>query len=87
MVWAIFGPFYANGKSKSELAVELCYTDTVTYAVQLNSCSIAYRECAEMILRIHKAASSGVLKVTHDKYMQPEFGSVAAIRPLDNLPV
>ncbi|CAO2826028.1 unnamed protein product [Amaranthus hypochondriacus] len=45
------------------------------------------RDCAEMILRIHKAASTGVLKVTHDKYLQPEFGSVAGIRPLDNLPV
>lgn len=45
------------------------------------------RDCAEMILRIHKTASAGLLKVTYDKYMQPEFGSVAAVRPLDSLPL
>lgn len=45
------------------------------------------RDCAEMILQIHKAASTGLLKVTYDKYMQPEFGGVADVRPLDNLPL
>ncbi|XP_021757382.1 putative cyclin-B3-1 isoform X2 [Chenopodium quinoa] len=45
------------------------------------------RDCAEMILRIHKAASAGLLKVTYDKYIQPEFGGVAAIKPLDTLPL
>ncbi|KAL2897291.1 putative cyclin-B3-1 [Bienertia sinuspersici] len=44
------------------------------------------RDCAEMILRIHKGASTSLLKVTHDKYMQPEFGAAAAVRPLDSLP-
>ncbi|XP_037496590.1 putative cyclin-B3-1 isoform X2 [Jatropha curcas] len=44
------------------------------------------RDCAEMILRFHKAASISHLKVTYGKYMKPEFSSVAALQPLDKLP-
>uniref|UniRef100_A0A803MZ82 B-like cyclin n=1 Tax=Chenopodium quinoa TaxID=63459 RepID=A0A803MZ82_CHEQI len=58
------------------------------YLIEL--CLVEYetlRDCAEMILRIHKAASAGLLKVTYDKYIQPEFGGVAAIKPLDTLPL
>ncbi|KAI4368295.1 hypothetical protein MLD38_016869 [Melastoma candidum] len=44
------------------------------------------RDCAETVLRVHKAARSRVLKVTCDKYMGTEFGKAAALKPLDMLP-
>lgn len=44
------------------------------------------RECAEMILRFHKGARCGTLKVTYDKYRRPERGCVSAVKPLDRLP-
>ncbi|XP_056161346.1 cyclin-B1-3 isoform X3 [Syzygium oleosum] len=44
------------------------------------------RVCAEMILRFHKAARLGQLKVTYEKYMGSDHGCVAAIKPLDELP-
>lgn len=44
------------------------------------------RVCAEMILRFHKAARLGQLKVTYEKYMGSDLGCVAAIKPLDELP-
>ncbi|XP_021299477.1 putative cyclin-B3-1 isoform X3 [Herrania umbratica] len=44
------------------------------------------RECAEMILRFQKAARSGQLKVTYEKYMSHDLSGVAAIEPLDKLP-
>ncbi|KAF8041549.1 hypothetical protein BT93_A0215 [Corymbia citriodora subsp. variegata] len=44
------------------------------------------RVCAEMILRFHKAARLGQLKVTYEKYMRSDLGCVAAIKPLDELP-
>ncbi|XP_021901444.1 putative cyclin-B3-1 [Carica papaya] len=46
---------------------------------------VQMRECAEMILNFQKAARSGRLKVTYDKYMNSDLGKVAAIRPLDSL--
>nr|XP_033516327.1 putative cyclin-B3-1 isoform X7 [Nicotiana tomentosiformis] len=45
-----------------------------------------FRHCAEMILRFHKAASTALLKVTHEKYMQSSNSKVAAIKPLQSLP-
>ncbi|CAN6689085.1 unnamed protein product [Malus baccata var. baccata] len=45
------------------------------------------RDCAELILRFHKAARVGRLKVTYEKYSSPDLGSVAAIKPLDALPL
>ncbi|KAI6699110.1 hypothetical protein NL676_019229 [Syzygium grande] len=44
------------------------------------------RVCAQMILRFHKAARLGQLKVTYEKYMGSDHGCVAAIKPLDELP-
>ncbi|KAK3220953.1 hypothetical protein Dsin_014923 [Dipteronia sinensis] len=44
------------------------------------------RDCAEMILRFHKAAKKGKLKVTYEKYTKPDLSGVAAIKPLDSLP-
>ncbi|XP_031393076.1 putative cyclin-B3-1 isoform X2 [Punica granatum] len=44
------------------------------------------RECAEMILRFHKAARKGQLKVTYEKYAGPDLSGVAMIRPLEKLP-
>lgn len=43
------------------------------------------RDCANMILKFHKAASTSLLTVTYNKYTRPEFGEVTAIRPLDSL--
>ncbi|XP_019107884.2 putative cyclin-B3-1 isoform X2 [Beta vulgaris subsp. vulgaris] len=45
------------------------------------------RDCAEMIVSVHKSACAGLLKVTYDKYMQPKFGGIAAVKPLDRLPI
>lgn len=45
------------------------------------------RECAEMILKFHQSAQLGQLKVTYEKYMKPNFNGVAAIKPLDKLPL
>ncbi|XP_019449289.1 PREDICTED: putative cyclin-B3-1 isoform X2 [Lupinus angustifolius] len=43
------------------------------------------RDCAEMILKFHKAAGLGKLTVTHEKYSRPELSRVAAVKPLDKL--
>ena len=45
------------------------------------------RDCAEMILKCHKTAGVGKLKVTYEKYSCQELGSVAAVKPLDRLPL
>ncbi|CAL1358494.1 unnamed protein product [Linum trigynum] len=45
------------------------------------------RECAEMILRFQKMARTARLQVTYDKFMSPDLGSVAAIKPLNELPL
>ncbi|CAK9165642.1 unnamed protein product [Ilex paraguariensis] len=45
------------------------------------------RECAEMILKFHKAAETAILKVTHDKYSSQDYSRAAAVRPLDRLPL
>ncbi|GAB4836693.1 hypothetical protein Ancab_001606 [Ancistrocladus abbreviatus] len=44
------------------------------------------RDCAEMILRFHKSAGSGLLNVTHEKYKRSDYNEVATIKPLDSLP-
>ncbi|TYJ21894.1 hypothetical protein E1A91_A08G092500v1 [Gossypium mustelinum] len=44
------------------------------------------RECAEMILRFQRAARSGQLKVTFEKYTSHELSQVAMITPLGRLP-
>ncbi|GMI94622.1 cyclin b3;1 [Hibiscus trionum] len=44
------------------------------------------RHCAEMILRFQRAADSGQLKVTFEKYTSKDRSGVAAITPLDGLP-
>ncbi|XP_010532000.1 PREDICTED: putative cyclin-B3-1 [Tarenaya hassleriana] len=43
------------------------------------------RDCAEMILRSHKAAKTGKLRVTYEKYMNPDRFNVAVLKPLDKL--
>ncbi|XP_068493243.1 putative cyclin-B3-1 isoform X1 [Phaseolus vulgaris] len=45
------------------------------------------RDCAEMILKFHKAAGVGKLTVAYEKYSRPELGKVAAVKPLDVLPM
>ncbi|XP_039015106.1 putative cyclin-B3-1 isoform X2 [Hibiscus syriacus] len=44
------------------------------------------RDCAEMILRFQRAANSGQLRVTFEKYTSKDLSGVAAIAPLDRLP-
>ncbi|XP_027909431.1 putative cyclin-B3-1 [Vigna unguiculata] len=45
------------------------------------------RDCAEMILKFHKAAGVGKLTVAYEKYSRPQLCSVAAVKPLDVLPL
>ncbi|KAK4594970.1 hypothetical protein RGQ29_018630 [Quercus rubra] len=45
------------------------------------------RDCAQMIIRSHKAAGKGQLRVSYEKYMRPDLGGAAAIKPLDRLPL
>lgn len=40
-----------------------------------------------MILRFHKAAKTGKLKVTYEKYINPDRSNVAVLKPLDKLPL
>ncbi|RZB98453.1 putative cyclin-B3-1 isoform B [Glycine soja] len=44
------------------------------------------RDCADMILKFHKAAGVGKLKVIYEKYSRQELSRVAAVKPLDKLP-
>ncbi|KAL6283130.1 hypothetical protein ACE6H2_014059 [Prunus campanulata] len=44
-------------------------------------------DCAEMILKVQKVARVGWLKVTYEKYMRPDLSGVAAIKPLERLPL
>ncbi|XP_073127455.1 uncharacterized protein [Henckelia pumila] len=44
------------------------------------------RECAEMILKFHKASKTNLLKVTYDKYGKLGHGRAANIKPLVLLP-
>ncbi|XP_076954579.1 putative cyclin-B3-1 [Bidens hawaiensis] len=44
------------------------------------------RDCADMILGFHQAASKSVLRVTYDKYTRGENCKVALIKPLVKLP-
>ncbi|KAK1279838.1 putative cyclin-B3-1 [Acorus gramineus] len=44
------------------------------------------RACGEMILSFHRAAAKGPLKVTYEKYLNPDRCCVSAIRPLSSLP-
>ncbi|KAK7313736.1 hypothetical protein VNO77_38931 [Canavalia gladiata] len=45
------------------------------------------RDCANMILKFHKAARLGKLNVTYEKYARQEFSRTAAVKPLDRLPL
>ncbi|KAL6965562.1 hypothetical protein U1Q18_036614 [Sarracenia purpurea var. burkii] len=44
------------------------------------------RDCAEMVLKIHKAAETAVLRVTLEKYSRDDYGGVASIKPCNSLP-
>ncbi|PPE02450.1 hypothetical protein GOBAR_DD00539 [Gossypium barbadense] len=54
-------------------------------AIYVARCTLQM-ECAEMILRFQRAASSGQLKVTFEKYASHELSQVAMITPLGRLP-
>ncbi|CAA3009675.1 cyclin-B3-1 isoform X2 [Olea europaea subsp. europaea] len=45
------------------------------------------RNCTEMIMKFHKAARTSMLKVSYEKYMKHDHYKVAAIKPLDILPL
>ncbi|KAL2325992.1 hypothetical protein Fmac_025050 [Flemingia macrophylla] len=44
------------------------------------------RACADMLVKFHKAAGIGKLKVAYEKYSRQELSRVAAVKPLDRLP-
>ncbi|XP_052208657.1 putative cyclin-B3-1 isoform X2 [Diospyros lotus] len=44
------------------------------------------RDCAEMVLKFHRAAKTSMLKVTFEKYSGVEYSGVATIKPLNKLP-
>ncbi|EFH69161.1 hypothetical protein ARALYDRAFT_312610 [Arabidopsis lyrata subsp. lyrata] len=45
------------------------------------------KDCSDMVLRFHKAAKTGKLRVTYEKYMNPDHSNVAVLKPLDKLPL
>ncbi|KAJ4879369.1 cyclin b3 [Raphanus sativus] len=45
------------------------------------------KDCSDMILGFHKAAKTGKLRVTYDKYMSPDRSNIALLKPLDKLPL
>ncbi|XP_023645481.1 putative cyclin-B3-1 isoform X2 [Capsella rubella] len=45
------------------------------------------KDSSDMILRFHKAAKTGKLRVTYEKYMNPNHSNVAVLKPLDKLPL
>ncbi|XP_042488885.1 uncharacterized protein LOC122069021 isoform X2 [Macadamia integrifolia] len=45
------------------------------------------RDCANMILGFQKAAGRGPLRVTYEKFLQNDRSCVAAIKPMDKLPL
>ncbi|CAK8561315.1 unnamed protein product [Lathyrus sativus] len=44
------------------------------------------RDCADMMLKFHKAAGKGKLTVAYEKYSRKELSAVAGVKPLDRLP-
>ncbi|RVW93900.1 putative cyclin-B3-1 [Vitis vinifera] len=71
--------------------IELCLVEyeALKYKPSLLCASAIYlaRDCAEMILKFQKAARTGQLKVTYEKYVRPDQSGVAAITPLNRLPL
>ncbi|XP_058072125.1 putative cyclin-B3-1 isoform X1 [Magnolia sinica] len=45
------------------------------------------RSCADLVLRFQRAAGRGLLKVTYEKYLSTDHSCVAAIKPIDKLPL
>ncbi|XP_057507781.1 putative cyclin-B3-1 isoform X1 [Actinidia eriantha] len=45
------------------------------------------RDCADMVLKFHKAAKTTMLKVTFEKYQKLDYSVVAGIKPLNELPL
>ncbi|KAI8026184.1 putative cyclin-B3-1 [Camellia lanceoleosa] len=44
------------------------------------------RDCAEMVLKLHKAAKTARLNVTFEKYTRLDYSGAATIKPLNRLP-
>ncbi|KAF3496684.1 hypothetical protein DY000_02054958, partial [Brassica cretica] len=62
-------------------------TSLITLAKLLVFNLFHHRDCSDMILRFHKAAKTGKLRVTYDKYMSPDRSNIALLKPLDKLPL
>ncbi|WOG97947.1 hypothetical protein DCAR_0417288 [Daucus carota subsp. sativus] len=45
------------------------------------------RDCAKSLLKFQRAAKKGELNITYQKFLRPDYSKVAAIRPLDRLPL
>ncbi|KAF9674479.1 hypothetical protein SADUNF_Sadunf10G0131500 [Salix dunnii] len=71
--------------ARSTLQISPAWTPLLTRHAHYQVSQI--RDCAEMILRIQKAARTSQLRVTYEKYMRPDLSGVAAIKPLNELPL
>ncbi|XP_038887576.1 putative cyclin-B3-1 [Benincasa hispida] len=71
--------------ARSTLRISPSWTTLLNKHTRYDASQI--RECAEMILKFHQSAQLGQLKVTYEKYMKPNFNGVAAVKPLDKLPL
>ncbi|XP_011014065.1 PREDICTED: putative cyclin-B3-1 isoform X2 [Populus euphratica] len=71
--------------ARSTLQVSPAWTPLLTRHTHYQVSQI--RDCAEMILRFQKAARTSQLRVTYEKYMRPDLSGVAAIKPLNELPL
>ncbi|KAG5237320.1 cyclin-B3 [Salix suchowensis] len=71
--------------ARSTLQISPAWTPLLTRHARYQVSQI--RDCAEMILRIQKAARTSQLRVTYEKYMRSDLSGVAAIKPLNELPL
>lgn len=62
----------------------LFFSFKIVISVYAN-CNIC-RDCADMMLKFHKAAGKGKLTVAYEKYSRKELSAVAGVKPLDRLP-
>ncbi|KAF5949525.1 hypothetical protein HYC85_011518 [Camellia sinensis] len=63
----------------------VCIQSEVLVTV-LDSLITIVMDCAEMVLKLHKAAKTARLNVTFEKYTRLDYSGVATIKPLNRLP-
>ncbi|TQD90929.1 hypothetical protein C1H46_023532 [Malus baccata] len=67
--------------------IELYLVEYEPLRINFSDRCLIVAETAEMVLRFHKAARGGSLKVTYEKYSSLDLRGVAAIKPLETLPL